>query len=336
MKSIRIGINGFGRIGKVFFRLLIDHPEIDLVGINDTMDDQTLLYLLRFDTVHGRLNHDLKLENGKLYIDGKGINVGHFANPTQIPWKEWGADIVLDSSGRFTTKADLAKHIAAGAKKVILSNPPDDKLDNVVILGVNDDTLNAQQQIISNASCTANSVAPILHLLNKEFGIVTAFLNTVHPYTNNQRIIDSPHADFRRSRASAANIIPTSTSAIKAIHTVMPELADRFHGISTRVPIISGALSELVITFEKPVTVESINAAVERYANSSLKGIVDYCTDPVVSSDIVGSPFSSIFDSLATKVVNGTTAQLITWYDNESGYSNRLVDLVIRLDELGY
>ena len=336
MKSIKIGINGFGRIGKVFFRLLIDHPEIDLVGINDTMDDQTLLYLLRFDTVHGRLNHDLKLENGKLYIDGKGINVGHFANPAQIPWKEWGADIVLDSSGRFTTKADLAKHIAAGAKKVILSNPPDDKLDNVVILGVNDDTLNAQQQIISNASCTANSVAPILHLLNKEFGIVTAFLNTVHPYTNNQRIIDSPHADFRRSRASAANIIPTSTSAIKAIHTVMPELADRFHGISTRVPIISGALSELVITFEKPVTAESINAAVERYANSSLKGIVDYCTDPVVSSDIVGSPFSSIFDSLATKVVNGTTAQLITWYDNESGYSNRLVDLVIRLDELGY
>lgn len=329
MNKVRIGINGFGRIGKMFFRLLAHHPEIDLVGINDLMDDEMLLYLLRYDTVHGRFNKEVMIIDNKLHINGSKVIIGHYENPSQIPWKEWGVDIVLESSGYFTTRQSLQQHIDAGAKRVILSSPPSDMLDYTVVIGVNEEQLLPQHKIVSNASCTANCVTPILHLLNKEIGIESAFLNTVHPYTNNQRIIDSPHHDFRRSRASANNIIPTSTSAIRAIHTIIPELQNKFNGISTRVPVVCGALSELVITFPEKVTALSINSLVQQYAKGSMSNILEYATDPIVSSDVIGSKYSCIFDSLATKVVSNNTAQIILWYDNEIGYSNRLVDLVL-------
>lgn len=329
MTRVKVGINGFGRIGKMFFRLLVHHPEIELVGINDLMDNDMLMYLLKYDTVHGKFNREIRLEDGKLHINGSRVNIGHYADPSQIPWDKWGADIVVDSSGRFTTRQNLQKHIASGAKRVILSCPPDDELDITLVIGVNERKLLPEHQIISNASCTANCIAPVLNILNKEFGISSVFLNTVHPYTNNQRIIDSPHADFRRSRASADNIIPTSTSAIGALHTIMPELQNKFNGISTRVPVACGALSELVIIFEQKVSPESINALAQKYSKAQLNGIVEYTTDPIVSSDVLGNTHSCVFDSLATKVINENTAQLILWYDNEIGYSNRLVDLVL-------
>ena len=334
MKTVNVGINGFGRIGKVLFRILVDNPKIDLVAINDPMEKQMLMHLLKYDTVHGKFAHESKLVNGDLLINGKTIKFGHWNNPSEIPWSSWGVDTVVESSGLFTKREGLQKHIDAGAKRVILSCPPDDEVDFIALMGVNHHKLTSNHRIISNASCTANSVAPILQILNKEFGVETAFLNTVHPYTNNQRIMDSPHSDYRRARASGANIIPTSTSAIRAIHTAMPEFKDRFHGISTRVPIPCGALSELVITFKSQVTATTINKAIEKYAKTSMKGIIDYCTDPIVSSDVVGSPFSSIFDSLATTVINENTAQIICWYDNEWGYSNRLVDLILTLKAL--
>ena len=329
MARVKVGINGFGRIGKMFFRLLVHHPEIELVGINDLMDNEMLMYLLKYDTVHGKFNREIRLEDGKLHINGSKVNIGHYADPSQIPWDKWGADIVVDSSGRFTTRQNLQKHITSGAKRVILSCPPDDELDITVVIGVNEHKLLPEHQIISNASCTANCIAPILNILNKELGVSSAFLNTVHPYTNNQRIIDSPHTDFRRSRASADNIIPTSTSAIGALHTIMPELRNKFNGISTRVPVACGALSELVITFEQKVTPELINSLALKYTKDQLNGIVEYTTDPIVSSDVLGNTHSCVFDSLATKVINENTAQIILWYDNEIGYSNRLVDLVL-------
>lgn len=337
MTRIKVGINGFGRIGKMFFRMLTHHPEIELVGINDPMDEEMLLYLLRYDTVHGRFQREVNVVDGKLHINGSRVNIAHHTKPEEIPWKEWGAEIVLESSGTFLHRHELQKHIEAGAKRVILSSPPADELDYVVVIGVNESGLLPEHQIVSNASCTTNCVAPILHLLNKEFGIESAFLNTVHPYTNNQRIIDSPHPDFRRSRASADNIIPTSTSAIGAIHSILPELKDRFHGISTRVPISCGALSELVITFSKKVTEQTINSTIMAYAQGGLRDIIEYTTDPIVSSDVLGSTYSCIFDALATKVVNKNMAQLILWYDNEMGYSNRLVDLaLIMAKQMGY
>ena len=264
MKTVNVGINGFGRIGKVLFRILVDNPKIDLVAINDPMDKQMLMHLLKYDTVHGKFAHESKLVNGDLLINGKTIKFGHWNNPSEIPWSSWGVDTVVESSGLFTKREGLQKHIDAGAKRVILSCPPDDEVDFIALMGVNHHKLTSNHRIISNASCTANSVAPILQILNKEFGVETAFLNTVHPYTNNQRIMDSPHSDYRRARASGANIIPTSTSAIRAIHTAMPEFKDRFHGISTRVPIPCGALSELVITFKSQVTATTINKAIEK------------------------------------------------------------------------
>lgn len=329
MNRVRVGINGFGRIGKMFFRMLVHHPEIELVGINDLMDDEMLIYLLKYDTVHGRFNREVRVEDGKLHINGSKVNIGHYESPSNIPWREWGADVVVDSSGIFTTRESLHQHINSGAKRVILSCPPSDELDITVVIGVNEHKLLPQHLIVSNASCTANCIAPILNILNKEIGIESAFLNTVHPYTNNQRIIDSPHPDFRRSRASADNIIPTSTSAIGALHSIMPELSSRFNGISTRVPVACGALSELVLTFKQTVTANSINALVKGYAEGEQKGIVEYTADPIVSSDVLGNTHSCVFDSLATKVVNDNTAQIILWYDNEIGYSNRLVDLVL-------
>lgn len=328
MQKIKLGINGFGRIGKIVFRLLIEHPEIQLVGINDPMDNKTLLHLLKYDSVHGRLHEDLSCSNTHLIIGEKYIPISHFTNPEEIPWKEWGAELVLESSGRFKTRPLLEKHFKAGAKKIILSCPAEDDSIKTIIIGVNEYILNSEDNIISNASCTANCVAPLLHVLDQNFGIETVFLNTVHPYTNNQQIIDSPHSDLRRARTAGNNIIPTSSTAVKAVHKVMPHLKDRFHGIATRVPVPDGALTEFVLNFQKDVTPEMINHAVKNATENAMKGIIEYCADPIVSSDIINNPSSCIFDSLCTKVVGGKAAQVISWYDNEYGYSNRIVDLI--------
>lgn len=328
MKKLRVGINGYGRIGKMVFRILLNHPEIEIVGINDPMPEESLLYLMKYDTVFGILNESIVPAENAVIVGGREIKTSRVTSPSDIPWKNWGVDIVIDSSGRNKDRESLQKHIDAGAKKVILTCPAVSPVDKTIIIGVNENTLTAEDKIVSNASCTANCVAPLLKIIQDRFGIETAFLNTVHPYTNNQQLIDSPHKDLRRGRNAGVNIIPTSSTAIKCVLEVMPELGDRFHGIATRVPVPDGALTELVIRLGSRVTVSELNLAVKHSCRTDMKGIVSYCEDPVVSSDIIGNTHSCVFDSLATKVLNGDTVQLLSWYDNEFGYSNRVVDLI--------
>lgn len=328
MKKIKVGINGFGRIGKMVFRILLNHPEIEIAGINDPMPENSLLYLMKYDTVFGMLNETISAGENSIIVGGREIQVSRVTSPTEIPWKKWGVEIVIDSSGKNKDRESLQKHIDAGAKKVILTCPAVSPVDKTIIIGINDQTLTDNDVIVSNASCTANCVAPLLKIISDNFGIETAFLNTVHPYTNNQQLIDSPHKDLRRGRNAGVNIIPTSSTAIKCVLEVMPELGDRFSGIATRVPVPDGALTELVIRLNSLVTITELNLAVRYSCRTNMKGIVSYCEDPIVSSDIIGNPNSCVFDSLATKVLNGNTVQLLSWYDNEYGYSNRVVDLI--------
>lgn len=331
MKKIRVGINGFGRIGKMVFRILQSHPEIEIVGINDPMPENTLIYLMKYDSIHGKFDKKITVKNNAIHINGNKIFHSQEIEPKNIPWKEWKADIVMDSSGHNKTRKLLEQHIAAGAKKVILSCPSEKEVDKTIIIGVNEHTLTSSDKIISNASCTSNCAAPLIKILDDAFTIETVFMNTVHPYTNNQRLIDFPHKDLRRGRSAAANIIPTSSSAVKAILEVMPHLKNRFDGIATRVPISDGAITELVATLKNNVTVAKVNAAVKNQCKTGMKGIVSYCEDPIVSSDIIGNPHSCIFDSLSTKVINNNTIQVLSWYDNEFGYSNRIVDLILMI-----
>jgi len=333
MKKIKVGINGYGRIGKMVFRILLNHPEIEIAGINDPMPENSLLYLMKYDTVFGILNETISSGENSVIVGGHEIPVSRVTSASEIPWKKWGVDIVIDSSGKNKDRESLQQHIDAGAKKVILTCPAVSPVDKTIIIGVNENTLTDSDIIVSNASCTANCVAPLLKIINDNFGIETAFLNTVHPYTNNQQLIDSPHKDLRRGRNAGVNIIPTSSTAIKCVLEVMPELGDRFSGIATRVPVPDGALTELVIRLNSIVTITELNIVVKHSCNNSMKGIVSYCEDPVVSSDIIGNTHSCVFDSLGTKVLCGNTAQLIAWYDNEFGYSNRVVDLISLLSK---
>jgi glyceraldehyde 3-phosphate dehydrogenase len=310
------------------FRILLSHPEIEIAGINDPMPENSLLYLMKYDTVFGILNETVTSGENSVIVGAQEIPVSRVTSASEIPWKKWGVDIVIDSSGKNKDRESLKQHLEAGAKKVILTCPAVTPVDKTIIIGVNENTLAENDHIVSNASCTANCVAPLLKIINDNFGIETAFLNTVHPYTNNQQLIDSPHKDLRRGRNAGVNIIPTSPTAIKCVLEVMPELGDRFSGIATRVPVPDGALTELVIRLNSIVTITELNIAVKHRSNTSMKGIVSYCEDPVVSSDIIGNPHSCVFDSLGTKVLCGNTAQLISWYDNEFGYSNRVVDLI--------
>jgi len=328
MKKIRVGINGFGRIGKMVFRILLKRPDIEIAGINDPMPEKSLTYLMKYDTVYGLLNKEIKAKNNSVFIDDCEIPVSREKSASKIPWKKWDVDIVIDSSGENKERSSLQQHINAGAKKVILTCPAKSPVDKTIIIGVNEDSLSHDDNIISNASCTANCVAPLLKIINDNFGIETAFLNTVHPYTNNQQLIDSAHNDLRRGRNAGVNIIPTSSTAIKCVLEVMPELGDCFSGIATRVPVPDGALTELVIRLKSHVTVSEFNLAVKYSCNTSMKNIVSYCEDPIVSSDIIGNPHSCVFDSLSTKILCGDTVQIISWYDNEFGYSNRVVDLI--------
>lgn len=324
---INVGINGFGRIGRNFFRASLTNPEINIVGINDLTPNETLAHLLKYDSILGRLGLAVTFTDDSITVDGKTIKVFSERDPANLPWAALKADIVLESTGHFTKAADAGKHIAAGAKKVIISAPASDE-DITVVMGVNHENYDpAKHHIISNASCTTNCLAPMAKVLQDNWGIVKGFMTTIHAYTNDQVILDFPHQDLRRSRAAAINMIPTSTGAAKAISLVLPELKGKLDGYAMRVPLPTGSATDLTVELAKEATVAEINAAMKNAAEGSLKGYLSYTEDPIVSSDIVTDPSSCIFDSGLTKVI-GNQVKIVGWYDNEWGYSNRLVDLI--------
>ena len=323
-----VGINGFGRIGRNFFRAALTSPDIEIVGINDLTDNATLAHLLKYDSILGRLGLEVSYTDDTLTVGGKTFKVFAERDPAALPWASVGAEVVLESTGHFTKAADAKKHIAAGAKKVIISAPATDE-DVTIVMGVNDDKYDpANHHIISNASCTTNCLAPMAKVLNDQFGIVRGLMTTIYAYTNDQVILDFPHKDLRRARAAATNIIPTSTGAAKAISLVLPELKGKLDGYALRVPVPTGSVTDLTVELARETSAAEINAAMKAAAMSGpLKGYLTYTEDPIVSSDIVTDPSSCIFDSGLTKVV-GTTVKVVGWYDNEWGYSNRLVYLI--------
>jgi glyceraldehyde 3-phosphate dehydrogenase len=325
--TIRVGINGFGRIGRNFFRAALEQgADIEIVAVNDLGDTATTAHLLKYDTILGRLKAEVSHTADTITVDGKTIKVLSERNPSDIPWGEFGVDIVIESTGIFTKAADAGKHLAGGAKKVIISAPAKDE-DITIVMGVNNDKYDAaNHHIISNASCTTNCVAPMAKVLLENFGIVKGMMTTVHAYTNDQRILDFPHSDLRRARAAAENIIPTTTGAAKATALVIPELAGKLDGIAMRVPVPTGSVTDLVVELEREVSKDEVNAAFLKASEGQLKGYLEYTEDPIVSSDIVNMPASCTFDSLLT-MVQGKSVKVIGWYDNEWGYSNRLVDL---------
>jgi glyceraldehyde 3-phosphate dehydrogenase len=332
--TIRVGVNGFGRIGRNFFRALDaqkalgNNTDIEIVAVNDLTDNATLAHLLKFDSILGRLAYDVSLEGEDIIVVGdtkiKALEVK--AGPAELPWGELGVDVVVESTGIFTNAAKAKGHLDAGAKKVVISAPATDP-DITIVIGVNDDQYDGSQNIISNASCTTNCLGPLAKVLNDEFGIVKGLMTTIHAYTQDQNLQDGPHSDLRRARAAALNIVPTSTGAAKAIGLVLPELKGKLDGYALRVPIPTGSVTDLTVELAKPGTAAEINAAMKAAADGKLKGILKYYDAPIVSSDIVTDPHSSIFDSGLTKVIDNQ-AKVVSWYDNEWGYSNRLVDLV--------
>lgn len=326
--SVKIGINGFGRIGRNFFRAaMAKGSNIEIVAVNDLTDNKTLAHLLKYDTITGRLDAEVTYDNDQIVVNGTAIKVFAERDPSNLPWGELGVDIVIESTGHFTKSADAAKHIAAGAKKVIVSAPASGDDVATVVLGVNEGDYDPTvHNIISNASCTTNCLAPLAKVFMDNFGIDTGFMTTVHAYTADQNLQDGPHGDLRRARAAAQNVIPTSTGAAKALGLVIPELVGKLDGYALRVPVITGSITDLTITTSSEVTVEKINAAYKAAAEGPLKGILKYTEDEIVSSDIVGDPHSSIFDAGLTKVI-GNQVKVASWYDNEWGYSNRLVDV---------
>ncbi|MDT0465645.1 MULTISPECIES: type I glyceraldehyde-3-phosphate dehydrogenase [Streptomyces] len=328
--TIRVGINGFGRIGRNYFRALLEQgADIEIVAVNDLGDTATTAHLLKYDTILGRLKEEVSHTEDTITVGGRTIKVLSERNPADIPWGELGVDIVIESTGIFTKKEDAEKHIAGGAKKVIISAPAKNE-DVTIVMGVNQDVYDpANHHVISNASCTTNCVAPMAKVLDENFGIVKGLMTTVHAYTNDQRILDFPHKDLRRARAAAENIIPTTTGAAKATALVLPQLKGKLDGIAMRVPVPTGSVTDLVVELSREVTKEEVNAAFQKAAEGELKGLLEYTEDPIVSSDIVNAPASCTFDSSLTMVQDGKNVKVIGWYDNEWGYSNRLVDLTV-------
>jgi glyceraldehyde 3-phosphate dehydrogenase len=329
----KVAINGFGRIGRLTFRALLAKKDIEIVAINDLTDNHTLAHLLKYDSVHGKFDGTVDYDDNYLIINGKKINAYEERDPAKLPWKELGVDVVAECTGVFRKRELLEKHLQAGAKKVALSVPsakPDD-VDVTIVLGVNDEKLKPEHKLVSNASCTTNCLAPISKVLNDNFGIQFGLMNTIHSYTNDQIILDAPHKDLRRARAAAVSIIPTTTGAAKAIGLVIPELDGKLHGLAMRVPTPDGSVVDLTVKLKKKATVDEINAAMKAAAEGPMKGILKYETDPIVSVDIIGSPYSSIFDSGFTMEKDGDLVKVLSWYDNEFGYSNRLADLIERM-----
>jgi glyceraldehyde 3-phosphate dehydrogenase len=326
--AIKIGINGFGRIGRNVFRAIAYRGGIDVLAINDLADSKSLEILLKYDSVHGKFDGSVEAKEKSLIVNGKEVKLLMEKDPSKLPWKSLGVDIVIESTGIFTSRADCAKHLDAGARKVILSAPAKDKIDATIVVGVNTKDLKPEHNIVSNASCTTNCLAPLTKVINDSFGIEKGLMTTIHAYTNDQRISDLIHKDLRRARAAAVNIIPTTTGAAKAIGEVIPSLKGKLDGLAMRVPVANGSVTDLVVLVSKDVTTETVNAAMKRAAEGELKGILEYCEDPIVSSDIIGNSHSSIFDSALTYVIDKRMVKVVSWYDNEWGFSNRMVDLV--------
>ena len=326
---MRVAINGFGRIGRSVFRILDKNKDIEVIAINDLSNQESLAYLLKYDTIMGRFSGNVNIEKDILHTDNESVQMLSERDPANLPWEDLNIDIVIESTGVFRTCSALETHLKAGAKKVILTVPAKDKIDNTVVVGVNEDTLKKEHRIVSNASCTTNCLAPMAKILDESFGIKQGVMNTVHAYTNDQRLADVPHSDLRRSRAAAENIIPTSTGAARAVGMVLPQLNGKLDGIASRVPVPDGSVVDLFIELEKKVTVQDIHDAVKVAAETErMKNILYYSDSHIVSSDIIGNPYSSIYDSKCTKVKSGKYVRTLNWYDNEWGYSNRVVDLI--------
>jgi glyceraldehyde 3-phosphate dehydrogenase len=331
--TIKIAINGFGRIGRNVFKVVLDRDDIEVVAINDLTDPNTLAHLLKYDSVHGRFNGTIESTENSIIVNGKEIKITAIRNPRELPWEKFDIDVAIESTGIFTKsesdRGGYLDHIKAGAKKVILTVPAKDEITTVV-LGVNDDVISSEIEAYSNASCTTNCLAPLAKVLHENFGIVSGLMNTIHAYTNDQSILDLPHSDLRRARSAAVSIIPTSTGAAKAVSLVLPELKGKLHGMAMRVPVPDGSVVDLTVELEKEASVEDVNAALKAASEGPLKGILGYTEDPIVSCDVIGQSYSSLIDSLAT-IKLGNLVKVVSWYDNEMGYSNRVVDLVSKI-----
>lgn len=331
---MRVAINGFGRIGRSVFRILNANKDIDVVAINDLYNHDALAYLLKYDTIMKRFGQNVHLENDTLITPNEKVKMISHKDPNSLPWKELDIDVVIEATGIFRTRELIEPHLKAGAKRVVLTVPAKDDIDFTIVLGVNDEGLKPEHRIISNASCTTNCLAPMVKVLHEAFGIVEGLITTTHAYTNDQRLADVPHKDWRRGRAAAENIIPTTTGAAKAVGKVIPELNGKLDGMAARVPVPDGSIVDLVVEVSKNVTIEDVHAAVRVAAQSDrMKNVLYYSEEPLVSSDIVGNPYSSIYDSEYTRILGKRIVKTLNWYDNEWGYSNRVVDLVKRLME---
>jgi len=328
--AIKVGINGFGRIGRLVFRSLLEREGVEVVKINDLTDNATLANLLKYDSIHGRFDGTVSFDDESLTVNGKRIVASAERNPEALAWGDLDVDVVVESTGIFRTREKAAMHITAGAKKVVISAPAKGAVDATVVLGVNDDVLTPDMQIISNASCTTNCLAPMAKVLHEKFGIESGYMTTIHAYTSDQRLQDAPHADMRRARAAALNLVPTSTGAAVAVGLVLPELSGKLDGFAARIPTPTGSLTDLTAVISKEATVEEINAAMKEAAEGALDGILEYTEDPIVSTDIVHHPASCIFDAGLTKA-NGKLVKIVGWYDNEWGYSNRVADLLVKM-----
>ncbi|MFO7978330.1 MAG: type I glyceraldehyde-3-phosphate dehydrogenase [Bacteroidales bacterium] len=333
MAKIKVAINGFGRIGRLTLRAALNKDNIDIVAVNDLTDSATLAHLLKYDSVHGKFPGTVSAEGENLIVNGNKIRVYSEKDPANIPWKDHGIDVVVESTGIFRDREKISRHLKAGARKVILCVPSKsaDDVDATVVLGVNDNDIKPEHELYSNASCTTNCLAPVAKVLHDSFGIKRGLMNTIHSYTNDQTILDAPHKDLRRARSAAMSIIPTTTGAAKAVSQVIPELKGKLDGFALRVPTPDGSIVDFTVELEKDVTIEQVNQAMKNAAEGPMKGILEYITDPVVSTDIIGNPHSSVFDSLMTQVLDGNFVKVLSWYDNEYGYSNRVVDLVAKI-----
>ena len=332
--ALRVAINGFGRIGRLVFRVLEQDDRFDVVAINDLASPATLVHLARYDSTHGRFSGDIAVSGeNALAVNGRSVRITSERDPSNLPWAEEKIDWVVEATGVFRTRAQIQQHIDAGAGRVLLTVPPKDDIDAICVMGVNEHIVKAEHRILSNASCTTNCLAPIAKVLHDSFGIEHGFMTTVHAYTNDQRILDLVHSDLRRSRSAAVNMIPTSTGAARAVGKVMPELAGKLDGGAIRVPVPDGSIVDLTVLVGRDTTVEEVNAAMKAAAEGPMAGVLEYCIDPIVSSDIVGQAASSIFDSLST-MAHGRHVKVLSWYDNEWGYSNRVVDLMAHTSSL--
>ena len=333
---VKVAINGFGRIGRMSFRAIMEHPELEVVAVNDLTDANTLAYLFKYDSVHENFDGEVFADGDCIVVNGKRVKIYAERDPQNLPWGELGVDIVVESTGLFKKREQMMKHINAGAKKVILTVPASkaEDVDATVVMGVNDNVLAREMQLVSNASCTTNCLAPVAKVLNDKFGIRRGLMNTVHSYTNDQKILDQPHSDLRRARAAAVSIIPTSSGAAKAVGLVIPELKGKLDGFAMRVPTPDGSVVDLTAELNCNVTKEEVNAAIKEAACGSMKGILEYSEEPLVSIDIIDNKHSSIFDSQLTQVMDGNFVKIVSWYDNEKGYSTRVGDLAAKLATL--